>query len=161
MLHRRWIATVLCLALVSSPLFAPAIAQQGRGPDQRDQDQRGPDQRGRDQRGPDQRGPGQQDRGWNPSAHNGYTYKNKWHYGPPPAAYQTRPDFAPGYRAWKKGQRLPTYYRQHYGVVNYRTEHLRPPPRGYHWVRDERGNFLLVAIASGLIAELIINAMQR
>jgi len=155
-MKRLLLATVACLALLSSPAVTPATAQQDRGRDQRDQDQRGPDQRG-----PDQRGQGQQDRRWSPSEHNGYTYKNKWHYGPPPAAYQSRPDFSPGYQQWKKGQRLPTYYRQHYGAVNYQAEHLRKPPRGYHWVRDERGNYLMVAIASGLIAELIINAMQR
>ena len=150
-MKRLLLATVAGLILLTSPAITPATAQQGRGgQDQRDQDQRGQDQRGR----------GSQDRAWNPSTHNGYTYKNKWHYGPPPAAYRSRPDFSPGYQPWRKGQRLPTYFRQHYGAVNYQAEHLRKPPRGYHWVRDERGNYLMVAIASGLIADLIINAMR-
>jgi Ni/Co efflux regulator RcnB len=152
------LASVAGLMLLSSPAIAPASAQQGHDQDQHGQDQRSQNQRSQNQRGQDPRGHGDQDRMWNPSAHNGYTYKNKWHYGPPPTAYQSKPDFSPGYRQWTKGQRLPTYYRQHYGVVNYQAEHLRKPSRGYHWVRDERGDYLMVAITTGLIADLIIHA---
>ena len=142
-MKRLVIAIVAALSLLSSPGVTPATAQQDRRPGQHEQDQRGQ---------------GPQDRTWNPSAHNGYTYKNKWHYGPPPAAYQARPDFSPGYQQWRKGQRLPAYYRKHYGAVNYQAERLRRPRHGYHWVRDERGNYLMVAIASGIIADLILNA---
>jgi len=45
-------------------------------------------------------------------------------------------------------------------VVNYQAEHLRKPPRGYHWVRDERGDYLMVAITTGLIVDLIIHASR-
>lgn len=51
------------------------------------------------------------------------------------------PGWAPGYRtvgAW-----------QHY--------HLRRPPHGYHWVWYD-GNFMLVAIGSGIIASMIAGA---
>ncbi len=59
--------------------------------------------------------------------------------------------------SWRRGERLPTYYRQHYSRVDWRRHHLRAPPRGYHWVRDDRGRYLLVGIATGLILSAIIN----
>jgi Ni/Co efflux regulator RcnB len=33
---------------------------------------------------------------------------------------------------------------------------LRRPPRGSHWVRDDRGGYLLVGITTGLILGLIL-----
>ena len=37
------------------------------------------------------------------------------------------------------------YYRGPVYVVNdYGHYHVRRPPRGYHWVRDDRGNLLMV-----------------
>ncbi|MES1156159.1 MAG: RcnB family protein [Alphaproteobacteria bacterium] len=94
---------------------------------------------------------------WDRNQHNGYTYNGQWHYGPPPSSYYGRPGYQPGYHAWGRGDRLPSYYRSHYVVVDYRHEHLRRPPHGYHWVRDDRGEYLLVGIATGLIADLLIN----
>ncbi|MES1202121.1 MAG: RcnB family protein [Pseudomonadota bacterium] len=95
---------------------------------------------------------------WDQSQHNGYTYNGRWHYGPPPASYQGRPGFQPGYHGWTRGERLPSYYRTHYVVVNdYRSHRLPPPRRGYHYVRDDRGEILLVGIATGLIASIIAN----
>ena len=41
--------------------------------------------------------------------------------------------------------------------MDYRSEHLRNPPRGYHWVRDDSGDFLLAAIVGGLIAQVIFS----
>jgi Ni/Co efflux regulator RcnB len=41
-------------------------------------------------------------------------------------------------------------------VQDWRGSHLRAPPRGYRWVRS--GNdYLLVAIATGAILELLLN----
>jgi Ni/Co efflux regulator RcnB len=57
----------------------------------------------------------------------------------------------------RRGGHLPARYRSHqYVVNNYREHHLRPPPRGYHWVQTG-GDYVLAAIATGLIADLIIN----
>jgi Ni/Co efflux regulator RcnB len=57
----------------------------------------------------------------------------------------------------RKGNRLPQRYRNHqYVVNNYREHNLRPPPRGYHWVQTG-GDYVLAAVATGLIADLIIN----
>jgi Ni/Co efflux regulator RcnB len=57
----------------------------------------------------------------------------------------------------RRGGRLPARYRNHqYVVDNWRDHHLRPPPRGYHWVQTG-GDYVLAAIATGVIADLIIN----
>ena len=45
--------------------------------------------------------------------------------------------------------------------VDYRTNRsLRQPPRGYHWVRNDGGDYLLAAIAGGLIAQVILNSSR-
>ena len=63
---------------------------------------------------------------------------------------------------YKKGGRVPSEYRgSHYVVSNWRSAHLRPPPRGYHWVRSDNGDFLLVAISTGIIASIIANAIRN
>ena len=58
---------------------------------------------------------------------------------------------------WAKGQRLPvTYYRDPTYYVDYRAVHLRAPPPGYRWVRVDN-DYMMVALATGLIASLILN----
>jgi Ni/Co efflux regulator RcnB len=59
--------------------------------------------------------------------------------------------------AFYRGQRLPPEYRKRQYVVNdWRGQHLNAPPRGYHWVRT--GNdYVLVAIATGVILQLLLN----
>jgi Ni/Co efflux regulator RcnB len=58
-------------------------------------------------------------------------------------------------KKWAKGQRLPTAYRSSRYYVDHRRYKLRAPPAGYRWVRVD-GEFLLIAAATGLIAEAII-----
>jgi Ni/Co efflux regulator RcnB len=92
--------------------------------------------------------------------HGGYGQRQDNHggYG------QSRDDHGDrGYRGdrggqhhWARGQRLPTNYyndRSHY--VDYRSHHLRAPPRGYRWVQTDDNNYAMVAITTGLIASLI------
>jgi Ni/Co efflux regulator RcnB len=59
---------------------------------------------------------------------------------------------------WHRGGRVPSQYRDHqYVVDNWHEHHLAPPPRGYHWVQV--GNdYVLAAIATGIIAQLILNS---
>lgn len=58
---------------------------------------------------------------------------------------------------WHRGDRLPENYRGKQYVVNdWRGHHLRQPPRGYHWVQSN-GDYVLAAIATGVIADMIIN----
>ena len=77
--------------------------------------------------------------------------------GAPPAADYDDDDFDPGYRAWRRGDRLPSYYRDRYDEVDWRDCGLRAPPRGYRYVEDDRGNYLLVAIATGVILSVLLS----
>lgn len=57
---------------------------------------------------------------------------------------------------WVKGSRVPHQYRSHQYVVNdWRGHGLKNPPRGYQWVQYG-GDYLLVAIATGVISQLIL-----
>lgn len=93
---------------------------------------------------------------WDSRRYNGYYYQNRFHRGAPPAAYYGRPGFSYGYQAWSRGQYIPRGYPVR--VVQYRDYRLSPPPYGYHYVRDDRGDILLAAIATGLIASVIIGS---
>lgn len=94
---------------------------------------------------------------WNQRQHNGYYADGRWNYGPPPAWAYQRNDYRPGYHQWRRGDRLPSYYRSHYRQIDWRRERLRAPPRGYHYVRDDRGEVLLVGIATGVILSILLN----
>jgi Ni/Co efflux regulator RcnB len=65
----------------------------------------------------------------------------------------------PGHDAhphWAKGQKMPKeYWGKDHEVADWQSHHLRKPPHGYHWVQDEDGNFILAAVAGGLIASVI------
>jgi Ni/Co efflux regulator RcnB len=57
---------------------------------------------------------------------------------------------------YRRGGRVPVDYRGgHYVVNDWRGNHLRQPPRGYHWVRSDNGDFLLVAVSTGIIASIL------
>lgn len=162
---KRIITAVLAAASLGAPLAIPtAAAAHERDRHYRDYD-RDYDQHYRDDRDSDRR----TDRyrrdlrrairseHWNSRAFNGYTYRDQWYYGAPPAAYYDDPYFDPGYRAWRRGDRLPSYYRDRYDEVDWRDCGLRAPPRGYHYVEDDRGNYLLVAIATGVILSVLLS----
>lgn len=56
-----------------------------------------------------------------------------------------------------RGDRLPREYRnRQYVVDDWRGHHLSAPPRGYHWVQTG-GDYVLVAIATGVILQLLLN----
>jgi Ni/Co efflux regulator RcnB len=56
-----------------------------------------------------------------------------------------------------RGDRLPAEYRyRSYVVDDWRNHHLSAPPRGYHWVQTG-GDYVLVAIATGIILQLMLN----
>lgn len=62
-----------------------------------------------------------------------------------PAKHQVRK------QQWKKGGK---YTGKGSRVADHRRHNLKTPPKGYRWVRD--GNdFLLVAIATGVIASVV------
>jgi Ni/Co efflux regulator RcnB len=55
---------------------------------------------------------------------------------------------------WERGRR---YDGPVVIVRDYESYHLRTPPRGYHWVRDDDNNYVLVAIATGIILDAVLN----
>lgn len=56
-----------------------------------------------------------------------------------------------------KGDRLPAeYHNRNYVVDDWRGHHLSAPPRGYHWVQVG-GDYVLVAIATGVILQLLLD----
>ena len=62
----------------------------------------------------------------------------------------------PGH-SYYRGDRLPNDYRaRQYVVDDWRGHGLRSPPRGYHWVQTG-GDYVLVAITTGVILELLHN----
>lgn len=54
---------------------------------------------------------------------------------------------------WVKGRRMSASDRRRATEIDYRSNHLTAPPRGYHWVRIN-GSILLVGITSGLISKV-------
>ena len=97
--------------------------------------------------------------------YSGYGYRDDDYYyrpAPPRVVYRPvyRPAYHPGYGPprWARGGR---YYDDGYGptyvIRDYRGYGLRPPPRGYYWRRSDAGDFLLVAVATGIITDLILN----
>jgi len=55
--------------------------------------------------------------------------------------------------AWHNGDR---YNGSRHTVGNWQHYHLRQPPSGYEWVQDG-SQFVLIAVTSGIIADVIAN----
>ncbi len=79
-----------------------------------------------------------------------------------PGQYDARRD-APVYYygargpEFRRGGYIPREYRNRQYVVNdYRAYRLAPPPRGQQWVQVG-GDYVLIAIATGLIANIVLN----
>ena len=169
---KRFATALLAAATFAAPMALPAQAvahdRGDRGDNDRDRDHRDRDWDRDDRRDwrrdrrddrrdyrRDRRDDRQDDRRarWDDRRYNGYNYGGQWHYGPPPSSYGNV-DY--GYRNWRRGERLPRYYRDRYTVVrDYDRYGYRNPPRGYHYVRDDRGDLLLVGIATGVILGII------
>jgi Ni/Co efflux regulator RcnB len=59
---------------------------------------------------------------------------------------------------WKKGSRMRDEDWKRGEHVDYRERHLRAPPRGYEW-RQVDGNYVLAAVATGVIASVVAAAI--
>jgi Ni/Co efflux regulator RcnB len=58
---------------------------------------------------------------------------------------------------FSRGGHIPNEYRnRQYRVADYHTHHLSPPPRGHQWVQVG-ADYVLIAIATGVIAQIILN----
>ena len=153
------------LLLVLSAVAMPAIARDGgRGHDRDDRggyNDRGYHDRGRDY---DRRDDRRDDRRWDDDRRgrgHGYAYgHDKRRYYPAPR--WNGPGYRTGYYAapprWVRGGRIyGPGYGPTYVVSDYRGYGLRYPPHGYGWRRDDHGHFLLVALATGVIADLVFH----
>jgi len=58
---------------------------------------------------------------------------------------------------WRRGERMGYNDWRNAQTVDYRQYHLRQPPRGYEW-RRQNDQFVMVAVATGLIASIIMNS---
>ena len=155
---KRLTIAAAALTLVGSLAATPAYADQpgqynGRGySDNNRNDQynyRNDNRGGHDQRA-DRSGSGngyrdQGNGGWNGQSQHGWQNQNGWQ----------------NQRSWRRGDRMTFDEQSRYGSVDYRRDHLREPPRGYRYVRDDRGQTLLLGIASGVILSVILNQGGR
>lgn len=80
-----------------------------------------------------------------PPSHAGHKgHKGHGQKGPPPGQV----------KHWKAGDRLAQDHRGVY-VSNYARYGLKPPPPGHQW-RQVDGDYVLVAVATGIIASVIL-----
>jgi Ni/Co efflux regulator RcnB len=67
-----------------------------------------------------------------------------------------------GYRGpWRTGQRFSHYRDRGYWVQDYRAYGLPAPRPGYRYYRDDNGDIVMAAIASGVIGLIIGNALAH
>jgi len=140
--------TIVCaLAAASLGIGSLAFAQSY----DRDHDRQGYQQRDQDRRDGDRRGYQRSD---NDRRDRGEEMGNRGDY-----RRDDRADFRYGARGpeWRRGGHVPPEYRRPQYVVNdWRAHHLHAPPRGYQWVQVG-GDYVLVAIATGIIAQLLLS----
>ena len=58
---------------------------------------------------------------------------------------------------WKKGAKIHDEDWKRGEHIDYKEHHLRRPPHGYEW-REVDGNYVLAAVATGVIASAIVAA---
>ena len=49
------------------------------------------------------------------------------------------------------------YVEERIYVDDYRDYDLAPPPRGHRWVRSPDGKYVLIAVATGVIADILLH----
>jgi Ni/Co efflux regulator RcnB len=145
---------IIATALLTAYLGAIGAAQaQDRGPDRgRDNGHRQEDRRNdrHDDRRNDRYDDRRDDRG-----DRGERRNDRYDYRPMADRGEHR-GAGPRHNLYKGG-RLPAEYRaRQYVVDDWRGHHLSAPPRGYHWVQTG-GDYVLVAITTGIIASLLLS----
>lgn len=58
---------------------------------------------------------------------------------------------------WRKGYHMKQEDWSRGSKIDWRARHLRRPPRGYEW-REVDGNYVMAAVATGIIASVIANS---
>jgi Ni/Co efflux regulator RcnB len=143
----------LALGVAAAPMAASAQPWGDRDRGDRHDDRRGDRH---DDRGSRDHGGGwrERDARWHDRAEwRGFRGERSGYWYAPGYGYYRE---NPGWRTnWRRGGYVPAPYRRFY-VQDWRYYGLRPPPPGYRWVYAD-GNFVLMALASGLIADVILN----
>jgi Ni/Co efflux regulator RcnB len=127
-------------------------------------------QQGQYQPGPSQHGSESGQYGA-PPQHMGTGPRTQEHAGPqaPPGqqnyGYSTHKAShgAPNHQVYSSGRQWhhgDYYHGNRYVVRDWQHYHLRQPPYGYEWVQDG-DQFVLIAIATGIITDVILNAMNQ
>ena len=63
------------------------------------------------------------------------------------------------HKGWHKQdyRRGVVYVEKRIYVDDYRHYHLAPPPHGHRWVRSPDGKYVLIAVATGIIADILLH----
>jgi Ni/Co efflux regulator RcnB len=69
---------------------------------------------------------------------------------------ERRPDYNARGPEFRRGGYISREYRDRAYEVNYREHELSPPPRGHRWVQVG-ADYVLIAIATGVIANIILS----
>ena len=143
----------IVLALAASLGLSSLSFAQGYDRDRGDNNRQGYQQRDQDRHG--DRG-GYQNRD-NDRGHGGYDRRDRrdemGHRGDDRA---DRYYYGARGPEWRRGGHIPPQYRsRQYVVEDWRGHRLHQPPHGYQWVQVG-GDYVLVAIATGIIAQLLL-----
>lgn len=74
---------------------------------------------------------------------------------PPPHYWRNHP-----VRYWHEGEYIPRDYMDDRYAVDWHEAHLPPPPHGHRWMRID-GDFVLVAVASSVITQILLGPHFR
>ena len=113
------------------------------------------------------------DQGWNHQADREWAHRvdreRAWERNdrPAPAYYHDRRwDYSPHYwgahpvRYWHEGDYIPRGYMDDRYYVDWHERRLPPPPRGHRWMQID-GDFVLVAVASSVITQILLGSHFR
>jgi Ni/Co efflux regulator RcnB len=96
-------------------------------------------------------------RNYNNYNNSNYNNRDYGNYGFREGGYRGQGRGVGPSQSWYRGDRLPYQYRSHqYVVDDWRSHHLYAPPRGYQWVQSG-GDYVLVAVATGILASILLN----
>jgi Ni/Co efflux regulator RcnB len=152
-MNKKIIVPALVIAALGGGTAA-AWAQDRGYHDERSWQQREPDNRWQEQRARDDRWQDRRDIRRDARDYRDRDMRGGWGRT---ADFNAGYDGGGPYHDMYRGDRLPSRYRNHqYVVDNWRAHRLHAPPRGYHWVQTG-ADYMLVAIATGVIADMIIN----
>lgn len=62
---------------------------------------------------------------------------------------------------WRTGQRYPNWRNDRYVIEDWRAYNLPPPSPGYRYYRDDNGDVVMAAIASGVIGLILGGALAN